>query len=385
MHYEPRFDIFALFMLLGIFQGIFLAYFYLIRKNRKDQTNLLWGILIFTIALMGSEILLNYSGLMVKVIFIENYSESLIFLAPPLLYLIIRTGLGTPLDKNDWIHFVPFAIYSLYMIFYYVQTPEFKYNQYVYCYQPDWDYLETSLKISDDPLELRSSIKQLYLSQFIIYGILMYQALKINKPEMINGNNQLAIKQYKIFKAHWIHFIAIFFLILFVKMTFERDLGDYIIGSYLSLLIYAASFMVLKNANLSATHQSAANNERPKYEKSSLTSDKKKEILEKINTQFNSEKIFLKNNISLGELSKAIHEPSHHISQVLNEELGKTFFDILSDYRIEEAKILLHNPEYDRLTIEDIAEQVGYNSKAAFNKAFKKITNTTPSEFRKQK
>lgn len=38
--------------------------------------------------------------------------------------------------------------------------------------------------------------------------------------------------------------------------------------------------------------------------------------------------------------------------------------------------------ENNRITIEDLAERVGYNSKSSFNKAFKRYTNQTPSQFR---
>jgi YesN/AraC family two-component response regulator len=87
----------------------------------------------------------------------------------------------------------------------------------------------------------------------------------------------------------------------------------------------------------------------------------------------------------LAELAKAVNEPPHYVSQVINEKLDKNFFDLLSTYRISEAKKLLHNKAMDQLTIEEIAEQVGYNSKAAFNKTIKNITGVTPSEFRKNK
>ena len=51
-----------------------------------------------------------------------------------------------------------------------------------------------------------------------------------------------------------------------------------------------------------------------------------------------------------------------------------------AEYRIEEAKRLLK--EKMNYKVEEIAEQVGYNSKSSFNTAFKKITGMTPSEWR---
>jgi AraC-like DNA-binding protein len=49
-------------------------------------------------------------------------------------------------------------------------------------------------------------------------------------------------------------------------------------------------------------------------------------------------------------------------------------------YRVEEAKRLLK--EQPHVKVEEIAEQVGYNSKSSFNTAFKKISGKTPSEYR---
>jgi len=73
----------------------------------------------------------------------------------------------------------------------------------------------------------------------------------------------------------------------------------------------------------------------------------------------------------------------HHVSQVINEKLGKSFFELLASYRVEEAKKILSDEKRSNITVEEISELVGYNSKTAFNNAFRKITGKTPSEFRK--
>jgi len=55
---------------------------------------------------------------------------------------------------------------------------------------------------------------------------------------------------------------------------------------------------------------------------------------------------------------------------------------MIAEYRIEEAKTILQDPSQSQLTIEDIADEVGYNSKSAFNRSFKKFTGLTPSEYK---
>jgi AraC-like DNA-binding protein len=57
---------------------------------------------------------------------------------------------------------------------------------------------------------------------------------------------------------------------------------------------------------------------------------------------------------------------------------------MIAGYRIEEAKKLVLSENHD-ITIEELAEKVGYNSKSAFNKAFKKHTGQTPSQFKESK
>jgi len=182
-----------------------------------------------------------------------------------------------------------------------------------------------------------------------------------------------------------IHATIITILIVFIKLYFERDLGDYLIGTYISMLLYISGFVVVSR-QINA-HQEAEKGEiqKPKYEKSSLSEDKKTEILNKVTVLLEREKYFSRKTLSLAVLAKAVNEPPHYVSQVINEKLDKNFFDLIASYRISEARVLLHNKELDQLTIEEIAEQVGYNSKAAFNKTFKTITGVTPSEYRKNR
>lgn len=119
-----------------------------------------------------------------------------------------------------------------------------------------------------------------------------------------------------------------------------------------------------------------------KYKKSTLTEETKDEILEKIKEQMEDHKYFLSNMASLEKLSSEIRESKHHVSQVINEKMDMNFFELLAHYRVEEAKKILDTDPENKVTVEDLADRVGYNSRSSFTNAFKKITGLTPSQYR---
>lgn len=97
-----------------------------------------------------------------------------------------------------------------------------------------------------------------------------------------------------------------------------------------------------------------------------------------------SEKPYLDSDINLPGLSRHIGIPEHYLSQVINGKLNQNFFDFINHYRIREASRILSGSK-NRLTIRRVAFEVGFNSKSAFNRAFKKHIQMTPSDCKKAK
>ena len=85
--------------------------------------------------------------------------------------------------------------------------------------------------------------------------------------------------------------------------------------------------------------------------------------------------------LTLNELSNKLKMPPHLVSKVINDGFDKNFFDFINTYRIEEFKRLLQDPQFQHLTFLSLAYEVGFNSKTAFNRSFKKITDQTPKEY----
>lgn len=97
------------------------------------------------------------------------------------------------------------------------------------------------------------------------------------------------------------------------------------------------------------------------------------------------EKLYREESISLQSLAEKLSITPHQLSQLLNEKLNCTFPDCINNYRIEEAKKLLVDPDWADRKVISIAFEVGYNTKAAFYGVFKKYTGMTPIEFKKSR
>jgi AraC-like DNA-binding protein len=120
-----------------------------------------------------------------------------------------------------------------------------------------------------------------------------------------------------------------------------------------------------------------------RYEKSTLTLERADTYLQRLRDLMNTEKPYLDGALTLQKLAKAVAISPHHLSQTINEQLNQNFIDFINAYRIEEARRMLADPAKKHYSILAVSEEVGFNSKSAFNTAFKKHANMTPSEFRK--
>lgn len=102
---------------------------------------------------------------------------------------------------------------------------------------------------------------------------------------------------------------------------------------------------------------------------------------EKVEAFMQKNKTYTNPQLSLAELATKLKMPPHLLSKVINEGFDKNFFDFVNTYRIEEFKRRVEDPRFKHYTLLSIAYDVGFNSKTAFNRSFKKITNQTPREY----
>lgn len=97
------------------------------------------------------------------------------------------------------------------------------------------------------------------------------------------------------------------------------------------------------------------------------------EVMDYVEDNFNED-------ISLKGIAEIVHLNASYLSSLFKEELNMTFSEYLTRRRIQEAKRLLMQTD---LTINEIAEKVGYQTAKYFIKIFKQYENTTPNSYRK--
>lgn len=103
-------------------------------------------------------------------------------------------------------------------------------------------------------------------------------------------------------------------------------------------------------------------------------------LAKKINTYLEEKEAYLDANLSLDMLAKMMNVPAGKISTAINKGMKKNFFDLINQKRVEKSKSIL-KAKHTTDTIEAIAYEAGFNSRASFYRAFKKFEQLTPKEF----
>jgi AraC-like DNA-binding protein len=157
--------------------------------------------------------------------------------------------------------------------------------------------------------------------------------------------------------------------------------GSYITGPIaFSFFLYLTIFFYLYSANIESILQARETLLPGKAPKKKIAETNAQVWIEKLDKLIHEKELYKDPNLKLNDLARTINISDHLLSQLLNDNLGKSFSTYINEYRIREAcKLIMTN---DLLSFEAIGYEVGYNSKSTFYAAFKKVKDTTPALFR---
>jgi len=240
--------------------------------------------------------------------------------------------------------------------------------------------------ISDQSFLLFTVIGEL---QYYAYIIIIFLSLRKYKAVYLENyaNNNDAYK--------WLFQITLFFcfahLFVLVKLTllyFGKN-QDLLQNSYLlisTVALFTICWFVLKalhhpqlftGVKIALEPIETLEKTRTKYDKKAISD----ESTIRLTNYMEGKKPHLDFELTLQKLAAQIEIPEKELSVLINQKIGKHFFDFINEYRIEDSKrLLIVQPQ---LTVLEILYQVGFSSKSSFYTAFKKETGLTPLDYRK--
>lgn len=367
-------------LLFGGLQGLLFTIF-LIRK-KLYRSGYIFLLLYFAVLLLQVVLKVMSKGwLMQNWGTFYQLSYQLPFLYGPLIYLFARhqTG-GGGVKQKDLLHFIPFVITFLLLNmrsiafadqlqFLFFEGERRLVLQLVSLCTYHWLAFHSWQQHSSSIKKYYSDIQKLqlrWLRRFIILSFLLCTVI-----------------------AFTIYFMYVFYPALnWLRMGFLS----------LTLFIYWVSYCALTQPDIFmvAHRQPAAegavtatlpklevHRSREKYSNSGLSKDYAQRLASAMEEYMITHKPYLDPELTIDKLAKSMSSNRHHISQVLNDTLGLSFYEYINSYRVSAAKAMLCDSSRNDHKIASIAYDAGFNSLSSFNDVFRKMTGQTPSQYRK--
>lgn len=366
--------------LIAAFNALFFAFLTLQKKKAlHDQILICWliylGLYTGIYALFSHKLFMEFHLLSASFI-------SLLLLHGPFLFLYISALIDQKFQFT-WeklAHFIPFVLFNLFIV---ISSffPEFS-------EQIRFDHVESE---HESPWLFNFFLLLTVLSGpfYFILSILLFKKLDINLFNNFSSHEKVNLD--------WLRKLVYTFggiwtvLMLFATAHHVFQLFSWIFCTHglslsLSAFIILIGYYGLKQNeifNQSPGHITGYVTEiKTKYAGSYLKEADTELYVDKLKHFMATQKPYLEADLSLPELASQLEIPSHHLSRVINEQLGVNFFDFVNQYRVEEVKSRINNPEFENLSLLGIAFDSGFNTKSAFNRIFKKVTGITPSEYK---
>ncbi|WP_217704335.1 helix-turn-helix transcriptional regulator [Aquimarina sp. TRL1] len=332
------------FSALGAFNSIILSVYFLFFVKSPDKSNYFLGGLLAALSIRVWKSLFFFFNPELSKTYLQIGLSACFFIGP-FLYFYIKAKILKPDESIKFLNFqllfLLLLILSVGILYPYQTNIDLWINYFYYIINFQWlVYIVISTFL------LKSVIRKLF-----------------SKKETLN------------YDEIWL--VNVFFGVLIIWVAYNTAAyTSYLIGALSFSFIFYLSGLLLYYKRKKEFIVSV---KKKKYANVQIKETEANQLLEKIESILINEELFKNPNITMPGLAKKINIRPQLLSQLLNNNLNKSFSQFINEYRIEEAKQLLETKPH--LKIETIAEACGFNSNSTFYTAFKKVTNTTPSKY----
>ena len=369
-------------LLIFFFNGIVFSSVLLRKGIISQNSKSKWlSFLLFLGALYIAPYMLGYAGW-----YSRQVTREIVFFIPfmqvlfigPVLYFYIKSLLFSDFrfTKKDWWHFLPGILYLGYSLIVFI-TDKFIVDEfYFYADGRDKD-LKTWYQLTG----------LLSISTYLILSLQNYLRYKKAIFETLSFADTVLFQ--------WIqNFLISFLLLIFLRILFFivnpqwAEFGNQfwyylcfsLVFFYIAFNGYAldikTSFFVFENV------EEPTENDDEKIIQSTIDVDFWKS---KIETIINEKQLYKNSKLTLIDVANQLETTTKIVSTAINSGYNKNFNDFINEYRVEAFKEKINQDQHHKNTLLGLALDCGFNSKATFNRAFKKATSLTPNQYIKDK
>lgn len=229
----------------------------------------------------------------------------------------------------------------------------------------------------------KSNYINLMVTETRIFVFLFYSYLCIR---LIHQQNWSLIK----YAARYNRFLMIFgsycfiyylniFLIKYATEWVISAMPYYSYASYGSFLALTIFLVVYGTTEVNTLKSFFLNSQvhHPSERETAFT-----QIEQQLETIFEVDKLHLNDEISLSMMAERLKVRKSELSDYIRQVVKSSFYDYINEWRIREFKTKLNDPRYHHLDMLGVAFESGFQSKATFNRAFKKHEKITPREYK---
>jgi AraC-like DNA-binding protein len=370
-----------LIVLLGAVQGGILAAALAARRSNRTANRLLAALMLAFTLFMATGVY-HSAHLEERFPHFFGFGYPTPFLFGPLVYLyaVAAADRSWRMRARDWIHFLPFAIVTIGAMPVYLLGADAK--------------LEAMRRIVGGEATLLMKIE----SPFRFVSGLGYGAATIAFLRAHRKHIEDSYSSTERVNLRWLLWLAASAAAIWVMATvlnvIHFDRTDDIISLAVAGVVCTVGYMGLRQPEILRFETAefpvmkapgpavTPMGETPQYEKSGLSPVEAKKLKERLVQAMERDAPWKESELTLADLAERLRTSPHKLSEVLNAEVGETFYDFVNGYRVREVQRRIASGEAKTRKILSLALDAGFASKSTFNVVFKKHTGQTPSDFR---
>jgi AraC-like DNA-binding protein len=377
----------SLFFFIATIVGFATSFMVLFSKKNYSKSFFL-GLFLFSLAVVSVYNFYLSANIFKHFPDLFMITKSFIFLVAPSAFLYVRSVLfsGRIFKKYDWLHFLPFLLYFSLTVFVWIGNV-------------------IDLHIAEHlSVKIKSPFSMLSLTIWLMYAFcqtMMILSYDLKKFKENHFNRVKVLSWIRLYNLMILFLFSTLFVHFFLTNKVDSvDFSCYILIS--SVLVFTVAWLYFKpqifydtneeneievvaeNFDLKENHlilikSNETKNVLPLVKE--LTDEKKQIYLDKLESIFASEELFLKKDLVIRDISDATGISVHHLSNLINSEFNLHFQDYVNLKRIEYFKEKINDPEWKDLSLEGMAWGSGFKSRTTCFRAFIKHTGKSPSEY----